>query len=243
MIELFRTILYQPLFNALIFLYETVAVEDLGLAIILLTIAVRIILFPLFHKTAKHQRVAQRIQPDVKKIRDKHKNDREAQTKALMELYQNHKINPLTPFLLLILQLPILFALYRIFINGFGGESFSLLYSFVPMPDAFHQTLFGIVSLDTVSMPLVVITAAAQYFQGRLALAKSPKSDNTPPQMKKVARATVFIGPVIALVILTRFPAALALYWLTSTIFSIIQQVIVNKSIDRKYAGHTGKTK
>ena len=128
-IDFFRTILYQPLLNGLVLLYEYVAFEDLGVAIILLTVMVRIILFPLFHKTAKHQKIAQKIQPEVKKIQTKHKNNREAQTKALMALYQEHNVNPLTPIFLLVLQLPILFALYRLFINGFNGDSLALIYS------------------------------------------------------------------------------------------------------------------
>jgi len=230
-IDFFRTILYQPLLNGLVLLYEYVAFEDLGVAIILLTVLVRIILFPLFHKTAKHQKIAQRIQPEVKKIQSKHKNDREAQTKALMALYQEHRVNPLTPIFLLLLQLPILFALYRLFINGFNGDSIALIYSFVPEPQNITQTFLGIIALDKVNMPLVVIAAAAQYVQGVLAVGRPSSRKNLTGQAAKMAKMSVYIGPVIALVVLSRLPAAVGLYWLTSTLFSIIQQTIVNRSM------------
>jgi len=232
--DFFRTILLQPLFNGLVLLYEHVAFEDLGIAIILLTIVVRIILFPLFHKTAKHQKLAQKIQPEVKRIQKKHKNDREAQTKALMELYKEHKVNPLTPLFLLILQLPVLFALYRIFIDGFSGDAFDMLYSFVQMPANITQDFLGIIALDRVSVPLVIITAGAQYVQGLLVVKRSGKKEDTPEQIAKMAKFMIYIGPIIALVILVRLPAAVAIYWLTSTLFSIIQQIIVNRSVHDK---------
>lgn len=242
--NIFHILLTQPLFNALIVLYETIALRDFGVAIILLTIFVRLLLFPIFHQTIKHQRAAQELQPEIKKIREKHKEDREAQTKALMELYQKHRVNPFTPLALLLVQLPVLFALYRIFINGFGEETLLMLYPFVPTPGALNQTLLGIVELGAVSIPLVVAATLAQYAQGRLAIARSKKGGGKEArQAEKIGRALVFAGPAVTLIILVRFPAALALYWLTSTIFSIIQQVIVNKSIEKNRAGNSGKDK
>jgi len=232
--EIFRAILIQPLFNGLVLLYEHASFGDLGVAIILLTIAVRIILFPLFHKTAKHQKLAQKIQPEVKKIQKKHKDDREKQTKELMELYKKHQVNPLTPFFLLLLQLPILFALYRIFINGLSEETLSLLYSFVSAPESISQTFLGLVALNEVSIPIAILAAAAQYVQGKLAVARSRGQDSLPAQARKMAKISVFMGPTIALVILTRFPAAVGIYWLTSTVFSIIQQAIVNRSVNKE---------
>lgn len=239
--ELFRTILYQPLFNTLIVLYQTIAIQDLGLAIILLTILVRIILYPLFHKSAKHQRITQQLQPEVNKLKKAHKDDKEKQTKAIMALYQENQINPLTPFLLLLLQLPALFALYRLFVGGISNESFSLLYSFVSVPDNITQTLFGLFSLTETYLPIVILTAAAQFIQGRLAIARMSKQPKQKEQnqMEKIAKTTTFIGPVIALVILMRLPAAVAVYWLTSTIFSIIQQIIVNKAVHKEKTNDT----
>ena len=234
MTSLFNTILYKPLFNGLVVLYQTIAFRDLGVAIILLTVVVRIVLYPLFHKTAKHQRITQQLQPEIKKIKEKYKNNKEAQTKATIELYQKYNVNPLTPLFLLLLQLPVLFALYRIFINGFSNGSLDMLYSFVPRPEEIPQIFLHLIPLSEVSIPIVIIAVLAQYFQGKLTFAKSKqdKANKETTQAQLMARIGVFIGPVITLVILLRFPAAVALYWLTTTIFSIKQQTKVNKAID-----------
>lgn len=234
---LFREILYRPLFNILVFLYETVAFRDLGLAIILFTLFIRLILYPLFHQTAKHQKLSQKLQPEIKQIKERHK-DREAQTKAIIELYQKNKISPLTPFALLLVQLPILIALYQIFINGFTEGGLGLLYSFVPRPEAFNQTLFGLVRLDIVSLPLVIIATGLQYLQGRLAFKPQAAGIKNTGMLK----LTVLIFPALTFFILMRFPAALSLYWLSSTAFSIMQQVMVNRSLAESDVSN-GRTK
>src|SRR5687767_12153083 len=105
---LFHELLYQPLFNALVFLYENVTFGDIGIAIILLTIIIRLILYPLFRKSIRNQMLLQRIQPMVKRIQEEHKENREKQAKALLELYREHKVNPFSGILLLFVQLPIL---------------------------------------------------------------------------------------------------------------------------------------
>src|SRR3989338_7917009 len=117
---IFNELLHRPLVNLLAFLYEHPAFRDFGVAIIMLTVIIRLVLFPLFHKTAQHQRINQKLQPHIKKIQETHKDNREAQTKAMMALYSEHNINPLTPILLLIVQLPILIALYQVFRDGFS---------------------------------------------------------------------------------------------------------------------------
>lgn len=231
---IYNTLLLQPLFNGLVLLYEHVSFGDLGLAIIFLTIIVRIALFPLFHKTAKHQRIAQELHPEIKKIQEKHRNNKEEQAKELMELYKKNKVNPLTPIMLLALQMPILFALYKIFITGLSSDTLSLLYPFVSPPTEISQTSLGFLELNQVSLPVAVLAAAAQFAQGKLAIARSKSQQNMPNQAMSAMKIMIFIGPAIALAVLTRFPAAVGLYWLTSTAFSIVQQAIVNKSVNKR---------
>lgn len=217
----FRELIYEPLLNALIWLYNTVAFHELGLAIILLTILVRLIIYPLFHQGIKYQRIIQELRPELDKIKTKHKNNREAQTKATLELFQKYKLNPLAPFLSLIVQLPVFLALYVIFISDFSQSIEPWLYSFTSNPSELNQTLFGLVSLKEASPMVAVLAALAQYFQGRLAFTKA-----TAPGMRFVM---LYFLPAIILAALFKFPAALGLYWLTTTGFSIIQQVIVNR--------------
>src|SRR3989344_449385 len=117
--NMFQTIFFNPLFNSLIFLYNTAAFNDLGLAIIFLTIGIRIIFLPLFYKSSKNQILLQRLQPEINKIQHDHKDNKEKQAQAMMDLYKKHNINPLSGFLMLLIQLPVLIAIYQVFLHGF----------------------------------------------------------------------------------------------------------------------------
>src|ERR1700722_288989 len=107
MVYLYNLIFYRPILNALVFFYETVAGRDFGLAIIFTTLLLRLVLAPFFHKGAHQQAKMQRLQPKIQKLQEQHKDDREKQTKALMDLYKEHGVNPLSGILLLLIQLPI----------------------------------------------------------------------------------------------------------------------------------------
>jgi len=228
MLSLYNTILYQPFLNVLIFLYNTIAFNDLGLAIIFLTILMRLILFPLFHKSARHQTIMQRLQPELKKIQDLHKGSREKQTQAMLDLYKRHNVSPFSGFLFLLIQLPIMIALYQIILKSLRPGFLSGLYSFVHAPAAINPTFLGLINLAERSIIVVVLAALAQYFQGKLSLPK-PAKDGVSDPAQKMARQMVFIGPVITLIIFYNFPAAIALYWLVTSIFSIFQQIIINR--------------
>ncbi|MBI2013458.1 MAG: membrane protein insertase YidC [Candidatus Colwellbacteria bacterium] len=237
MSALFNELLYRPFLNALVFLYENVTFGDLGLAIIALTIIIRIILFPLFHKSAHYQKITQSLQPKLKKIQKDHKDNREAQTKAMLALYSEHKINPFTPILLLIAQIPILIALFLVIKGGFSEEALSSLYSFVPRPEVINDKFLGVVDLTQMNIFVVLLAVAAQYMHGKLTLSKR-KSGEEPSKAEELGRKMVFMGPAITFIVLLNFPSALGLYWLTSTSFSLIQQVIVNRQINKKVENH-----
>ncbi|MEK9168453.1 MAG: YidC/Oxa1 family membrane protein insertase [Patescibacteria group bacterium] len=218
MSELFNKILYQPLFNVLVFLYQYLG--DLGVAIIILTVLIRVVLFPLFYKGAKDQAIMQRLAPKIKEIQTNHKNNREEQAKALMGLYREHKVNPLSSFLLILVQLPILIALYQVFMKGLVG------------PDFLDLNFLGLIDLSKKSAIIVGLAAVAQYFQGKLSIisAKSGK-DLTP--MERMGRQMIYLGPILTIIFLYFFnlPSAVGLYWLTTSLFSVIQQIIINKRL------------
>lgn len=227
--NLLNEILYRPLFNGLVLLYNSIALEDLGLAIILLTILIRVILFPLFHESLRHQRLTQELQPHIKKIQEKYKENREAQTKAILDLYAHHKANPLTPIILIIVQLPILWVLFRIFNGGIKEEYFNLLYSFVSRPETINHTLLGLIDLGKKSLYIAALATAAQYLQSKLSLPKKkPGQEFT--QAEKIGRNMIYVGPAVTAAILLTLPAALGLYWLVTAVFSTLQQIIVNRT-------------
>ncbi|MEE8131711.1 MAG: YidC/Oxa1 family membrane protein insertase [Candidatus Paceibacterota bacterium] len=234
MANLFHEFLYRPLFNTLIFLYQNFSFHDLGIAIILLTILIRFVLFPLFYKGAKDQAIMQRLAPKIKEIQRNHKDNREKQAQAMLELYRLHRVNPFSGFLLLIVQLPILIALYRVFLKGLSVDSFNILYSFVSHPDSLNLFFLGIIDLSTRNIFIIILAVIAQYFQGKLSLAKVKNSDSKSlTAVEKMSRQMVFMGPVLTFVFLYVFnlPSAVGLYWLTTTVFSVVQQIAINKQL------------
>lgn len=231
MLALYDLFLYQPLLNVLIFFYNTVASGDFGLAIIFLTVLIRILLFPLFHKSAKHQTVMQRLQPHLKKIQEDHRGDKEKQMEATLKLYKDHHVNPFTGFFLLLAQLPILIALYQIFLNATKPEFLDLLYGLVSKPINLEMSFLGLINLGERSILMVGLAALAQYFQAKLSLPKHQSGELT--QAEKVGKSMVFAGPLVTVLIFYNFPAAVTLYWAASSIFSVFQQIIINKQITK----------
>lgn len=219
MSELFHKILYQPLFDVLVFLYQYLG--DLGVAIIVLTVLIRVVLFPLFYKGAKDQAIMQRLAPKIREIQANHKNNREEQAKALMGLYREHRVNPLSSFLLILVQLPILIALYQIFMKGLVG------------PDFLDLNFLGLIDLKEKSAIIVGLAAAAQYFQGKLAIIKSEKPFKDLTPIERMGHQMVYLGPILTVIFLYFFnlPSAVGLYWLTTSLFSVIQQIIINKRL------------
>lgn len=215
MAKLFHSFLYLPLFNTLIFLYNTVAFHDLGIAIIFLTCLVRIVLFPLFYKGARNQLIMQKLQPELQRIQKDHKDNKEKQTQAMMELYKTHKVNPFSSILLLFVQLPILWALYKVFMGDFSSINTDFL---------------NLINLQDKSIVIVGLAAIAQYLQGYLAMPKIEKGKEV-STAEKVGKQMVFMGPLFTILVLTNLPSAIGLYWLVTSVFSIFQQIYINKTV------------
>ncbi len=229
--SLFNEILHRPLVNALVLIYGNITFQDLGLAIIVLTVFIRLILFPLFHKATKHQKIVRELQPQVKKLQEKYKDDRAAQAKAVMDLYREKEVNPFSSMFIMLIQLPILFAIYGVFKEGFSETAFTFLYSFVKAPAELNHTLLGLVDLNTVNWVIAILAALAQYLQ--IKLASKSITENDDKNTQKMMGYMSVMGPAIMLFALSTLPAAMGLYWLTTSVFSLIQQVIVNKHLER----------
>lgn len=226
-IFLYNEVLYRPLFNGLVWFYTVLPIQDLGLAIILLTVAIRLILAPLMLKASKAQKDMARIQPEIKKIQERHKGDREAQSKALMQLYAEHKVNPFSGCFILLIQLPILIALFRVF-QSFDPENLQYLYSFISNPGILNPVTIGLFNLSKGNIFIGIFAAASQFFQTKLTMQtqeQQPAGD--------FARAfqwqMIYIFPAIILIWSITLPSALTLYWTVMNILGILQEVIVRK--------------
>lgn len=231
--QLFDTILYIPFFNLLVFLYNTIAFNDFGIAIILLTLIVRLILSPLSIKTFRSQKALTVLQPKIKEIQVKFKDDREKQTREIMELYRLNRVNPFSGCLPLLIQLPILIALYRVSIAGFDGDSFSVLYNFVRKPEFLNPIFLGLVDLTKKSLPLSLIAGIAQFFQTKLGSfyqkGQVSQKSQKEVQFETMNRQMLYFFPIITIIISMSFPAGLPLYWIATTAFSILEQIYVSK--------------
>lgn len=232
-LQIYNALIYQPILNVLIFFYKTLAFYDFGLAIIFSTIFIRLLLYPVFHKSAKHQMVMQKIQPRIEEAKELHKNDKEKQMKATMEIYQEHGVNPFSGILLLLIQLPVLIALYQIFFNKLTPAVLSNLYSFVGAPTTFNTSFLSLINLEQSSILMVSLAAILQYFQGKMMLPKIEKGKKLSPA-ESVGRQMVYVAPFLTLIIFMRMPAAISLYWATSTLFSIFQQKIIKQQLESR---------
>ncbi len=226
--SLYHLVIYQPFLNLLVLVYHYLSFSDIGVAIILLTIIIRVALFPLFAKSQKHQMVAQKLQPHMKKIREEHASDPQKQTEAMLALYKEHNFNPFAGFLLLFIQIPVMIALYHVFTSIFTTGALQGLYSFVPVPDQLPDMFLGLISLKEPSIVIVVITAVLQYVQGFLMQRYLKASGND--QAAAANSIMMFLGPVLTLTIFARLPAAVTLYWLVSSIINLVQQEILQRS-------------
>src|SRR5574344_728909 len=166
MMYLFQEIFYRPILNFLVFLYNIIPGHDLGVAIILLTIVIKLILHPLSLKSLKSQKELQDIQPKIDALKEEHKDNKEALAKATMDLYKEHKINPFSSCLPLLIQLPFLLAVYQVFRDGLASR-LDLVYSFVYRPEMINAFSFGFIDLSKPNVILAVLAGVAQFWQAK----------------------------------------------------------------------------
>src|SRR3989344_5950710 len=223
----FNAVFYKPILNALIFLTAVLPGHDLGLAVILLTVIIRTLMFPMTHKMLKTQHAMKIIEPEVKKIYADKKN-KEDQAKALMELYKKHGINPLSGFGMLLIQLPILFAMYQVFLYGLPFPAGDV-YVFLKIPDNINTMFLGFISLTSANVGLAALAALSQFWQAKLAI--PPKT--TPPAKGDMAQAMqwqmLYVFPFIIFILGFKLPAAVSLYWTAMNVFAIVHEARVRK--------------
>jgi YidC/Oxa1 family membrane protein insertase len=250
--NIFHTLVFQPVYNLIIFLVDIFPGADFGLAIIVATVLIKFVFLPLSKKQIESQKQMAEIQPKIKEIQEKYKDDKERQSKEIMAFYKESGVNPLMGCLPLIVQIIFLIAIYRVILDisasGFTPED-AELYAFVGNPGALEQTFWG-VDLAAPSIVFAILAAAGQFYQTKMLTAKQ-KKEPKPETNKKdegkepdfagmMQKQMLYIGPFMTLFIGLQFPAALSLYWLVSTIFSIGQQWVIlgKKQTKRPESGH-----
>lgn len=235
MLEILRAIFYEPLYNALVFLAVNVPKEDLGLAIILLTVIVRLILYPVYHQSLKTQQKIKLIQPKIEEIKEQFKDDKEQQTRKILALYGENKINPFLSFFIVLIQIPIIFSLFYVFQSSLTINP-DLLYSFIPAPDSIQHLFLGLFDVTARYWPMAILVGVTQFFQMKLAVPPLPPRDHTKEANFKddLVRSMNFqmryFMPVMIVFVAYALPSAISLYWITSNLFSIVQELIIRRS-------------
>jgi len=224
---LFTTILYQPIFNAFVALYNLI--PDVGAVIILITLIIKVILYPLNKKAIIAQKNMAELQPKMEAIKQEFKGDQQKIAQATMQLYKENKVNPLGSCLPILIQLPIFIAIYYVLRAGLSNGSFDLLYPFVSNPGKINTTSLGLIDLAGVSYVLAILAGAAQFWQAKMMYRKSPpkaagaggKDENMMAMMNK---QMLYMMPVMTVIIGMSLPGGLSLYWFVTTLLTALQQ-------------------
>jgi YidC/Oxa1 family membrane protein insertase len=283
---MFETLIVQPIFNLLVLIYALIPGHNFGMAIILFTIIVRLLMWPLVKKQLNHAKALRELQPELKKIKAGSKGDRQKESQLTMELYKEKEINPFASLGIVLVQLPILIGLYiglrKVIehpeqILDFSYPALHHLSWMKELEKNIHQfdnTLFGVVDLTRKAIgplywPALIIAAASgfmQYLQSKQLMPQSQQSRglrqilrdaNTGKSADQqevnaaVSRGTIFFIPVLVTLFAVQLPAALPLYWLTSSTVAFWQQSVIlkedaaeaDKSVDKKLKTTEPKSK
>jgi len=228
---LWNTFIYNPIYNALVFSAQHITLLDVGLAVVFVTVLIRLILMPLSKKSMKGQYVMRALAPKIEAIKAQ-KLSKEAEAKATFDLYKAEKVNPFSGCLYLLIQLPILFALYFVFMNGINQPEH--LYSFLST-DGLSSMFLGLVDITKPFLPFAILAGITQAVQAFLAPKQASTGDEKSFQSqltKSLSVQTKFILPIIIIFIAAKLAAAVAIYWSVANLFSIGQELYFRKKFE-----------
>lgn len=242
-VDIYNLVLFDPLLNTLVFIYNYI--PSLGVAIIILTLLIKLLLYIPSRSSIQSQKRLQATQPKLKALQEKYKNNKEELGKQLMKFYKDNKVNPFSSCLPLLLQLPILIALYRVFLavaqtdpSTFILVDDQLQHLYEPLRNIFSTksidpNFLGIFDLSKSGNWLfAIIAGAAQFWQTKMLMSKKPpavpgaKDEGMAAGMNK---QMLYFMPAITVFFGYQFPAGLTLYWMSSTLFSVGQQYYIFK--------------
>ncbi|MBI2100647.1 MAG: membrane protein insertase YidC [Candidatus Vogelbacteria bacterium] len=224
--NLWRQIFFNPLYNLLIAISAFLPGQNLGGAIIVLTIIVKLALLPFQHQTLKMQKKLKLLEPQLQTLKKNYQQDRNEQAKQIMALYQTHGVNPLTSFWTILIQIPIVLALFFVFRDSATLHP-DLLYSFVPRPETISADWLGLIDLTKAFLPLSLLVGLSQFIQLWLAAPGTVSSPTSPAsQIQKQMRYWL---PIFIVFASASLPAAISLYWLTSNLFAIVHELLIRR--------------
>ena len=237
----FSTVFYNPLYNGLVFIINHTPGFDLGLAVIIFTCIVKFILIPLSKSSVKTQLKMKALEPELNKLKAQYANNKEEQARKLMEFYKINNLNPFSGVLLLLIQMPIIFSLAGIFYtSGLPHINAGVLYSFIPNPETINVLFLGFLDVTKINIWLSIIVGVTQFIQIRYSVpafkptGQGGKQEDFAKSMNVQMRYTM---PAIVFLISFSLTSAISLYWITSNLFAIAQEVYFRKTIKKEEGG------
>jgi len=240
--SLWNTIAYQPIFNGLVFTMDKITFGDVGFAIIILTIFVKLVLSPLTKKSIRSQILMKRMEPELKLIKKEFPN-KEEQARKTFDLYKKYDTNPFSGCLVLIIQIPFIIALYYVFWKGLSFDP-TVMYSFIHVPTSINTNFLGLVDLSSKSLVLAILAGIAQFLQGYLSSPIKPKVEivkegeiNEPKTFQEELSNSMqmnvkYFLPLVIVFFSYSISAAVALYWFTSTMFTVAQEWYMRRKLE-----------
>lgn len=235
----FNTLLYKPIYNALTLLISVMPEGDVGLAVILVTIFVKLALFSLAYTSIKGMVKQRALEPEIRRIKEKHKDNTQEQALAVMAFYKERGVNPFAGILVILIQIPVILALYFVFLRGgLPAINPALLYSFIPVPERVNMVFLGFLDLSAKSILTAILAGVSQYLQGRFMAPLAPESPapgQDPSFKHDLARSMNvqirYVLPAIIGIVAYTLPAAIGLYWTVSNLFTVGQEMFVRKRL------------
>lgn len=235
MIAFFKTIIYIPLYNLLVLILNIDWV-DAGLAAVILTIIIKIILHPFSKKATITQAIMKEKSAELSAIKEKYQNKQEQALKT-MEFYKKNRINPFSSFLTVLIQIPVIFSLYYIFYkSGLPNIDLNLLYSFIKAPESVSMIFLGFIDVSQKSVVLAFLAAITSFWQMHLAsVGDKPVTSKSVTNKEDLSQMMVkqmkYTMPVIVFLVSWKISAIVALYWFVSNVVGIIQDVLTRKKL------------
>lgn len=247
---IYNEVFFRPLTNTLVWLTGVIPGGNLGVAVIILTLLVRAILFPFSHRMTLTQIAMRKIEPELNRIKEEFKDKKEEQAQAMMKLYKEHGISPFSGFVFLIIQLPLLIAMYKVFLVEFSSETLGgALYSFISFPEVVSLSFLG-ANLSEPSIVFAALAGITQFFQVRLSMVRIPdkkldeKDKTFGSEFQRAMKTQMqYVFPFIIFFIGLKFSAALTVYWTVMNIFAIVHEAIVHRKGEKSHDGTEPSTK
>lgn len=237
---LFHAVFYNPIYNALTALIALIPGGDVGIAVILLTIVIRLILVPFSISAARTQRAMKFLEPKIKEVKEKYKDNKEKEALETLALYREAKINPFASILTIFIQIPVLLALYWVFLHEpFSTIDVARIYSFTPVPQHISLQFLGLISVMGKSIVLAVVAGITQFFQAYMSLAGTMKPSTTTGMQgdfqKVMGLQLKYVFPFLIATISYTTSGAIALYFITTNLAGMVQELHLRRRVHAEF--------